>query len=53
MKAKMIFSNSSTDCYLETPNARGGKTWTLFESVSQAVNHCNENGIDAIPTLED
>ena len=53
MNAKIIFSNSSTDCYLQTPNALGGKTWTLFDSVSKAVNYCRENNIDATPVLED
>ena len=53
MNAKIIFSNSSTDCYLQTPNALGGKTWTLFDSVSQAVNYCRENNIEATPVLED
>ena len=47
MEAKMIFSNSRTDCYLETPNNLGGKTWTMFDSVSEAVNYCRENGIEA------
>ena len=53
MNAKAIFSNNSTSCILETPNALGGKTWTLFDSVSQAVNYCRENNIEATPVLED
>lgn len=53
MNAKIIFSNSSTDCYLESPNALGGKTWTLFDSVSQAVNHCNDNNINPNIVTED
>lgn len=51
--AKAIFYNNSTDCCLETPNALGGKTWTLFNSVSEMVNYCREHGIEATPTLED
>ena len=52
MNAKIIFSNSNTDCYLQTTNALGGNTWTLFDSVSQAVNYCREHHISATPVLE-
>ena len=51
--AKAIFYTDSTDCTLAAPNAQGGTTYTLFDSVSQLVNHCLANGIEAQPTLED
>ena len=51
--AKAIFYNNSTDCCLEIPNALGGKTWTLFNSVSEMVNYCREHNIEATPVLED
>ena len=53
MNATIIFSNKHANCYLETPNALGGKTWTLFDSVSKAVNYCREHNIEATPVLED
>ena len=51
--AKAIFYTDSTDCTLAVPNAQGGTTYTLFDSVSQLVNHCLSHGIEAQPTLED
>ncbi len=51
--AKVIFSNSSTDCTLAVPNSKGGMTYTVFERVSECVNYCREHGIEAEPMLED
>ena len=45
--AKAIFYNNSTDCTLAVPNSKGGTTHYLFESVSEMVNYCRENGIEA------
>ncbi len=53
MKAKAIFYNNSTGCTLAAPNSKGGITYTLFEHVSDMVNYCRENGIEAEPMLED
>ena len=51
--AQAIFYNNSTDCTLAVPNSKGGTTYHLFEKVSDMVNYCRENGIEATPTLED
>lgn len=51
--AKAIFYTDSTDCTLAVPNAQGGTTYILFDSVSSLVNHCLTHGIEAQPTLED
>lgn len=53
MNAKVIFYNSSADCTLEMPNNLGGKTYTLFDSVSECVNYCRERGIEADITTEE
>lgn len=45
--AKVIFYNDSTDCTLAVPNSKGGMTYTIFERVSECVNYCRENGIEA------
>ena len=50
--AKVIFYSNSADCTLEMPNNLGGKTYTLFDSVSECVNYCREHGIEAEPVLE-
>ncbi len=50
--AKVIFYNDSTDCTLTVPNSKGGTTYTVFERVSDMVNYCRENGIEAEPTVE-
>lgn len=50
--AKVIFYNDSTDCTLAVPNSKGGTTYTVFERVSDMVNYCHENGIDAEPMME-
>lgn len=44
MKATAIFYNDSTDCVLAAPNAKGGTTYTIFDSVSTMLNYANENG---------
>ena len=49
--AKAIFYNNSTDCTLAVPNSKGGTT--LFESVSEMVNYCRSNGIEAEIVTED
>ena len=51
--AKAIFYNNSTDCTLAVPNSKGGTTHHLFESVSEMVNYCLENGIEAEIVTED
>lgn len=51
--AKVIFYSNSADCTLEMPNNLGGKTYSLFVSVSECVNYCREHGIEAEPVLED
>ena len=51
--AKAIFYNNSTDCTLAVPNSKGGTTYHLFERVSDMVNYCREQGIEATPVLED
>lgn len=48
---KVIFYNDSADCALAVPNGKGGTTYTLFDSVSECVSYCRENGIEAEPTL--
>ena len=53
MNAKAIFYNNSTDCTLAVPNSKGGTTYTIFDSVSECVNYCRKNGIEAEPMLED
>lgn len=53
MNAKVHFYNNSTDCTLAVPNSKGGTTYHLFESVSEVVNYCRANGIEAEPMLED
>lgn len=53
MNAKAIFNNNSTDCTLAVPNSKGVTTYTVFERVSDMVNYCRENGIEAEPTVED
>ena len=50
--AKVIFYNDSADCTLAVPNSKGGTTYTVFECVSECVNYCRENGIEAKPVLE-
>lgn len=47
MNAKAIFYNDSTDCILAVRNSRGGLTYTLFERVSDMVNYCRDNDIEA------
>ena len=51
--AKAIFYNNSTDCTLAVPNSKGGTTHHLFDSVSEMVNYCRENGIKAEIVTED
>ena len=51
--AKAIFYNNSTDCTLAVPNSKGGTNYYLFESVSEMVNYCRENGIEAEIVTED
>ena len=51
--AKAIFYNNSTDCTLAVTNSKGGTTHHLFESVSEMVNYCRENGIEAEIMKED
>ena len=51
--AKAIFYKNSTDCTLAVPNSKGGTTHHLFESVSDMVNYCRENGIEAEIVTED
>ena len=51
--AKAIFYKNSTDCILAVPNSKGGTTHHLFESVSEMVNYCRENGIEAEIVTED
>ena len=51
--AKAIFYNNSTDCTLAVPNSKGGTTYHLFESVSEVVNYCRANGINAEIVTED
>lgn len=51
--AKVIIYNDCAYCTLEMPNNLGGKTYTLFDSVSECVNYCRERGIEAEPMLED
>ena len=53
MNAKAIFYNNSTDCTLAVPNSKGGTTHHLFDSVSEMVNYCRENGIEAEIVTED
>ena len=53
MNAKVHFYNNSTDCTLAVPNSKGGTTYHLFESVSEVVNYCRENGIEAEIVTED
>lgn len=50
--AKVIFYNDSTDCTLAVPNSKGGTTYTVFERVSDMVNYCHQNGIEAEPMME-
>lgn len=51
--AKAIFYNNSKDCTLAVPNSKGGTTHHLFESVSEMVDYCRENGIEAEIVTED
>jgi len=49
MKAKMIFFNDDANTIvLSQPNGNGTR-YTLFDSVSQAVNYCKANGIEPTP----
>lgn len=50
--AKVIFYNDSTDLTLAVPNSKGGTTYTVFERVSDMVNYCRDNDIDAEPMME-
>ena len=52
MNAKAIFYNDSTDCILTAPNGKGGTTYTIFSRVSDMVNYCRENDIEAEPIVE-
>lgn len=53
MNAIAFFYNDSTDCTLAVRNNRGGLTYTLFERVSDMVNYCHENDIEAEIVTED
>lgn len=50
---KAIFYNNSTDITLAVPNSKGGTTYHLFDSVSEMVNYCRANGIEAEIVTED
>lgn len=47
MNAIAFFYNDSTDCIMAVRNNRGGLTYTLFERVSDMVNYCRDNDIEA------
>lgn len=51
--AKAIFYKNNTDCTLAVPNDKGGTTFLLFDTTSQLVNYCRDNGISATAVLED
>ena len=51
--AKSIFYNGCADCVLAVPNSKGGTTYRIFDSVSEMVNYCNDNGIEADIVTED
>lgn len=44
--AKVIFYKDDANVTLVERNAKGGSTYTLFETVSELVNTLNEKGID-------
>lgn len=44
MNATTHFYDSDTNVVLQTPNSKGGSTYTLFEKVSSMINHAREIG---------
>jgi hypothetical protein len=48
MNVTVHFYDNSTDCVLDVPRQQGGVIHTLFEKVSQMVNHIAETNSHVI-----
>lgn len=48
MNATAHFYDMDTAVALQTSNEQGGSTFTLFDSVSEMINHANEKGIEIV-----
>ena len=46
MNATAHFYDSDTNVVLQTPNSKGGSTYTLFEKVSIMIYHARETGME-------
>lgn len=46
MRHQAFFSNSSTECRIETTYPDGHRRHTLFDSTAELVNYCQENHIE-------
>ena len=49
-KYYVIFDECSNFVYIAEEKSNGKKRYTMFDSVSNAVNYCNENNISAEPS---
>lgn len=48
MNATAHFYDIDTSVALQTSNAKGGSTFTLFDSVSEMLNYAKEKGIEIV-----
>lgn len=48
MEATVHYYDTDTDLALQTKNAKGGSTFTVFSSVSELLNHAKDRAINII-----
>ena len=48
MKAKAFFSNGSTSCRIEITYNNGRRERVAFNSTSELVDYCRDNGVDVL-----